>query len=232
MSTDNIDTNAVANAVSQAAEPSATRPVGKISGDRLVDPFLEQFDGILTNGIPSAYRIWSVAQRLLKSGDLENAAKCQNLNYLLHNSYIPNALKLGEGVQFGYGGIGVVIHEACEIGKFAVIGANVTLGGRSGGSRFTADGKSISFPRICDYAYIATGSKILGGVTIGALSIVGSNAVVTKDVAPLSIVSGAPARVTARITPENCLRYKNTFIPLRKMSDDEYIKLVLYYQCD
>lgn len=44
-------------------------------------------------------------------------------------------------------------------------------------------------------ASLGTGSTILGGVTIGEGAIVGAGSVVTKDVAPRTIVAGNPARM-------------------------------------
>ena len=43
--------------------------------------------------------------------------------------------------------------------------------------------------------WIATNAIILGGVTIGENSIIGAGAVVTKDVAPNSILVGQPSRI-------------------------------------
>lgn len=43
--------------------------------------------------------------------------------------------------------------------------------------------------------WIGHGAVVLPGVTIGDGAVVGANAVVTKDVAPYSVVAGAPARV-------------------------------------
>ena len=48
--------------------------------------------------------------------------------------------------------------------------------------------------RVEMWADIGTNAVILPGVTIGKGSIVGAGAVVTKDVAPFSIVAGVPAR--------------------------------------
>lgn len=105
---------------------------------------------------------------------------------LLHNSAIYCETSIGKGTQFGYGGIGVVIHKRAVIGKNCIIGTNVTIGGRS---------KSKQVPRIGDDVYIATGAKVLGDITIGDNSVIGANAVVLNDVPPNSVVVGIPARV-------------------------------------
>jgi acetyltransferase-like isoleucine patch superfamily enzyme len=52
-----------------------------------------------------------------------------------------------------------------------------------------------------DDVWIGFGAVVLPGVTIGRGSIVGSNAVVTRDVEPYSIVGGVPARLIRRRTP-------------------------------
>lgn len=56
--------------------------------------------------------------------------------------------------------------------------------------------------RICRYAWIGMDVTILKGVTIGKGAIVGAKSVVTKDVAPWTIVGGNPARFIKEITPE------------------------------
>ncbi|MDE5967934.1 MAG: galactoside O-acetyltransferase [Muribaculaceae bacterium] len=48
-------------------------------------------------------------------------------------------------------------------------------------------------------AWIGAGSTILPGVTIGENAVVGAASVVTKDVAPNTIVAGNPARVIKEI---------------------------------
>ncbi len=48
--------------------------------------------------------------------------------------------------------------------------------------------------RICKSAWIGAYSIILKGVTIGEGAIVGAGSVVTKDVAPFTIVAGNPAK--------------------------------------
>jgi acetyltransferase-like isoleucine patch superfamily enzyme len=43
--------------------------------------------------------------------------------------------------------------------------------------------------------WIAAGATIIGGVTVGENSVVAAGSVVTKDVAPNTLVGGNPARV-------------------------------------
>jgi serine O-acetyltransferase len=49
-------------------------------------------------------------------------------------------------------------------------------------------------PHIEAGCIIAAGAKILGPVTIGRNSVIGANAVVTRDVPPNSVMAGIPAK--------------------------------------
>lgn len=81
--------------------------------------------------------------------------------------------------------IGIVIGSDAYIAKNVVVYQNVTIGGRS----FNSNGPS-DYPRIHENVVIYPGAVIAGGITVGANSIVGPNAVVTKDVPPNSLVVG------------------------------------------
>lgn len=52
-----------------------------------------------------------------------------------------------------------------------------------------------------DEVWIGAGAIITGGVTIGRGAVVAAGAVVTKDVPPLTIVGGVPAKVIRQIDP-------------------------------
>lgn len=73
--------------------------------------------------------------------------------------------------------------------------------------------------RIGKNAWIGAGATILPGVTIGDNAVVGAASVVTRDVAPDTIVAGNPARVIKRIPPQTECSARN--------EDDEVVQLGL-----
>jgi serine O-acetyltransferase len=76
---------------------------------------------------------------------------------------------------------GIVIHTQAIVGDGAVILHQVTIGARNVDDRA---------PVIEDNVFIGAGAKVLGGVRVGRHSIIGANAVVTRDVPPGSTVIG------------------------------------------
>jgi len=83
--------------------------------------------------------------------------------------------------------------------------------------------------RIGNDVWIAWGSKILSGVTIGDGAVVAAFSVVTKDVPPYSIVAGNPARVVKkRFTDKQIADLLNN--PWWDRSDDE-IKTLVPFLC-
>jgi serine O-acetyltransferase len=80
-------------------------------------------------------------------------------------------------------GMGVVIGETAVIGDDVMLYHGVTLGGRSGS-------KAHRHPTLENG--VTVGAVILGPITVGTGSVIGANAVVTKDVPPYSVVTGVP----------------------------------------
>jgi len=86
-------------------------------------------------------------------------------------------------------GMGVVIGETTIIGDNVTLYQGVTLGG-------TGKEKGKRHPTIGNNVVIGAGAKVLGNITVGDNSYIGSNAVVIKDVPNNSTVVGVPGRIT------------------------------------
>ena len=88
------------------------------------------------------------------------------------------------------------------IGDRASISSGVTLVSSSSpnNSRITPYVKT-SYGRIVigNDAWLGTGSIILPNVSIGECAVVGAGAVVTRDVAPFTIVAGVPAKKVGEV---------------------------------
>jgi serine O-acetyltransferase len=88
-------------------------------------------------------------------------------------------------------GMGVVIGETAEIGDDCTLYHGVTLGGTSWN-----EGKR--HPTLENNVVIGAGAKVLGPICIHEGARVGSNAVVTKEVAAGESVVGVPGRIIRR----------------------------------
>lgn len=105
---------------------------------------------------------------------------------VVFSCHIGLGAKIGKRCNLGYGGLGIVIHSASEIGDYVQIGTNVTIGGRA---------RIRGIPKIGNNCIIGTGAKILGPIQIGDGSFIGANAVVISDVPPRSLVVGVPGKI-------------------------------------
>lgn len=85
-------------------------------------------------------------------------------------------------------GMGVVIGETAEIGDDCTLYHGVTLGG-------TSWNKGKRHPTLERGVVIGAGAKVLGPITLGEESKVGSNAVVVRDVPARATAVGIPARI-------------------------------------
>ena len=155
----------------------------------------------LKSGVPSISQILIEGKKAKELGGNSSSGVYESLIFLLHNSVVSLETDFS-GARFAYGGIGIVIHKHAEIGHDVMIGQGVTLGG-GGKPRLARSGKRSYVPKINDHVYIAAGARVLGGIEVGSLSIIGANAVVAQNIPPLSIVTGIPGEVSKTINPKN-----------------------------
>ncbi len=101
--------------------------------------------------------------------------------------------KIGKNLFIDHG-MGVVIGETSEIGDNVTIYHMVTLGGISPSINSDSQRQIKRHPKLMDNVVVGSGAQILGPVIIGKNSLIGANAVVTKDVPEKSVMAGIPAK--------------------------------------
>ncbi len=90
-----------------------------------------------------------------------------------------------------------------EIGDGALIGHNVVLATINHDLDPAMNRKNhYASIHIGTHVWIGSNVTVLSGVSIGEWSVVAAGAVVTKDVPPMTVVGGVPARIIKRITPK------------------------------
>jgi acetyltransferase-like isoleucine patch superfamily enzyme len=95
--------------------------------------------------------------------------------------------------------------ERVTLGNRVQIGPNVSFETVSHGLVYVPGegrGDVVKPISVEDEVWIGAGAIITGGVTIGRGAVVAAGAVVTKDVAPMTVVGGVPARLLRVINAE------------------------------
>ena len=122
----------------------------------------------------------------------------------------------GKNITFGKN---VFINACCclqdqggiTIGDGAYIGHRVTLATLNHG--FLPEDRDTNYPapiRLGNTVWIGSGATILQGVTIGDNAVVAAGAVVTKDVAPNTVVGGVPAKFIKSVEEAGRQQHKET----------------------
>jgi serine O-acetyltransferase len=101
--------------------------------------------------------------------------------------------KIGRNLFIDHG-MGVVIGETSEIGDNVTIYHNVTLGGIAPSINSNDQRNTKRHPTLEDNVVVGSGAQILGPIIIKKNSLIGANAVVTKDVPENAVMIGIPAK--------------------------------------
>lgn len=149
----------------------------------------------IANNIRSFWR-FKIRQRWIKVSGMTR------IHSSVHLSSPNHIITLGDKVQMGPG-----CHVSCDLkmGSHVLCAANVSFIGKNEHT-YSIAGKTVwEAPRGKDRTtivgsdvWIGHGCTIMGGVSIGDGAIIAAGSVVTKDIPPLSIAGGNPAKVIKR----------------------------------
>ncbi|MBD8205562.1 serine O-acetyltransferase [Microbacterium sp. CFBP 8790] len=141
---------------------------------------------------PGLHAVWMhrVSHRLWRQGLRFPARALSQVTRWLTGIEIHPGATIGRRFFIDHG-MGVVVGETAEVGDDVMLYHGVTLGGRQreGGKRH---------PTLHDGVAVGAGAKVLGPITLGARSVVGANAVVTRDAPADSVLVGVPATARSR----------------------------------
>ena len=172
----------------------------KLIGVSLADLVIEQFEALivgLTNWIPTfvGMCIRNIVYRLL-------GMKIVGFCWIQPRVTIVNLRRLSVGRNFGWNS-GTYINAVGHIymGDDVLIGSNVTIS--SGKHDIEGRQKSV-FSRpaqpmqmtIGNDVWIGAGASIMPGLNVADGTVIGANAVVTKDTQPYAVMVGLPARLS------------------------------------
>ena len=121
----------------------------------------------------------------------ENCSIGQNVN-------VGNNVKIGNGVKIQNN---VSVYEGVELEDFVFCGPSMVFTNiKIPRSEFPQRGKEFYAKTLVKKsASIGANATIVCGVTIGEYAMIGSGAVVTKDVPPYSLVVGNPGRIIGKV---------------------------------
>lgn len=106
-----------------------------------------------------------------------------------HYNFEINCLYLDPSVQFAHNGKGCTI-AASMISAGAVIFQNVTIGANQTYNHTSHEWEHLGNPVIGKNVIIADGAKVVGPIIIGDNTLIGTGAIITKDIPANSIAYG------------------------------------------
>lgn len=127
---------------------------------------------------------------------------------LLEGAVAPPLLSIGDGTFIGHG-CGFAAGREIRIGRNCLLASGTSIRDWDGHSLDAAERRAhkresynTAAPVIVgDDAWIGASATILKGIRIGDRAVVAAGAIVTRDVAPDTVVAGIPARVVKELDP-------------------------------
>ena len=141
--------------------------------------------------IGSGTKVWHFSHIQPGATIGENCSIGQNVN-------IANNVKIGNGVKIQNN---VSVYEGVELEDFVFCGPSMVFTNiKVPRSEFPQRGREYYTKTVVKKsASIGANATILCGITIGEYAMIGSGAVVTKDVPPYALVVGSPGRIIGEV---------------------------------
>ncbi|MDY6785782.1 MAG: gamma carbonic anhydrase family protein [Cyanobacteriota bacterium] len=128
--------------------------------------------------------------------------------FVANNATVLGRVTVGEGASIWYGAVVRGDVERIEIGARANVQDGAILHGDPGKPTVLEEDVTVGHRAVVHSAHIergcliGIGATVLDGVRVGAGSIIGAGCVVTKDVAPRSLMVGVPAKLRRELSSE------------------------------
>lgn len=180
--------------LTRVAMKSARYSVELLSASLWLRQVDEVGPGVRTLGRPRIHNLGRVvigAGTLLRSVNVPVELACEEGAELL----------IGSEVRLNYG-VSIGVRGRVEIGDRVRLGPYVMVIDSEYHDLHDRSLRPAPQPvKICDDAWIGAKASVLPGVTVGRASVVGTAAVVTRDVPDFTIVAGVPAKKIGELDP-------------------------------
>jgi acetyltransferase-like isoleucine patch superfamily enzyme len=117
-------------------------------------------------------------------------------------TYNPKGISVGEGSIIGYGTF-LDGRAPLKLGSHVDIASEVMIYSSEHDINSPDFEATLGEVTIEDYVFIGPRAILLPGIKVGKGAVIGAGAVVTKDVAPFTVVGGVPAKVIGERTLKN-----------------------------
>lgn len=153
-------------------------------------------DALLLPGFWSV-ALWRLGNLLYEKKIRPLSRLCYALNMILFGTELASGAVVGPGFVMPHPP-GVGIASDCVIGSRVRVMGLVRIGGSGKGDR-------VGHPVLGDDVWVLDGAKVFGPVEIGAQSVIGASAMVTRDIPPRMLVLPPRELTDIRVRPRTDL---------------------------